>query len=186
MRRPSRYTQRAKLPNKKPPQREKGNNALLSALQKGQSLDIADMLSYLQVSVAESISTSLVEGGHRRLLYPGKSGKESALLFLANYLRAHNTLNTQLYRDECQVTLDRFLDDCELPAELSAYVSRRHEAQAKEKAEETGSKSDAAPTEGEAEEANGDSSKSQPWTFEDERRYEDMCGRFDTLFKKKS
>eukprot|EP00746_Dinoflagellata_sp_MGD_P167078 gnl/MRDRNA2_/MRDRNA2_97418_c0_seq1.p1 gnl/MRDRNA2_/MRDRNA2_97418_c0~~gnl/MRDRNA2_/MRDRNA2_97418_c0_seq1.p1 ORF type:complete len:2329 (-),score=603.32 gnl/MRDRNA2_/MRDRNA2_97418_c0_seq1:172-7086(-) len=187
MRRPTRYTQRAKLPNKKPPQRQQGNNALLAALQKGQSLEIADMLSYLQVSVAEAISTSLVEGGHRRLLYPGKSAKESALLFLASYLRAHNPLNTKLYRDECQATLDGFLDDCELPAELSAYVSRRHEAQAKEKGEgEAGEKSEAAPAEEEAEEQPGDSSKSQPWTFEDERRYEEMCGRFDTLFKKKS
>merc|ERR1719359_824294 len=119
------------------------------------------------------MSTQVVcQEQHRRLLYPGKSGKESALLFLANYLRAHNSLNTQIYRDECQATLDRFLNDCELPAELSAYVSRRHDAQAKEKAEEAGEKTDAAPTEGEAEEPNGDSSKSQPWTFEDERRYE--------------
>jgi len=190
MRRPTRYTQRAKLPNKKPPQRQQGNNALLAALQKGQSLEIADMLSYLQVSVAEAISTSLVEGGHRRLLYPGKSGKESALLFLADYLRAHNPQNTNLYRDECQATLDRFLDDCQLPSELSSSVSRRHEAQTKAQAEEqpaAAATSDAGLAAENSEELPGsDSSKSMPWTFEDERRYEDMCGRFDTLFKKKS
>jgi len=187
MRRPTRYTQRAKLPNKKPPQKgAQGNNALLAALQKGQSLEIADMLSYLQVSVAEAISTSLVEGGHRRLMYPGKSGKQSALLFLANYLRAHNPLNTQLYRDECQGVLDRFLDDCELPAELSAYVSRRHEAQARESAKEQGSTASDGASLAEASEELPGLEPPKPWTFEDERRYEDMCHRFDELFKKKS
>jgi YHS domain-containing protein len=187
MRRPTRYTQRAKLPNKKPPQKgAQGNNALLAALQKGQSLEIADMLSYLQVSVAEAISTSLVEGGHRRLMYPGKSGKQSALLFLANYLRAHNPLNTQLYRDECQGVLDRFLDDCELPAELSTSVSRRHEAQAREASKETGSAASDGASLAEASEELPGLEPPKPWTFEDERRYEDMCHRFDELFKKKS
>jgi adenylate kinase family enzyme/YHS domain-containing protein len=185
MRRPTRYTQRAKLPNKKPPQKQQGNNALLAALQKGQTLEIADMLSYLQVSVAEAISTSLVEGGHRRLLYPGKSGKESAMLFLANYLRAHNPLNTTLRRDECQATFDQFLDDCELPAELSEYVSRRHEAHAREAAKAEEQPDAGLPSEG-SEELPGDSSKALPWTFEDERRYEKRCERFDELFKKKS
>merc|ERR1719352_1503113 len=100
MRRPMRYVPRAKLPAKKPALPGKDQIALLSALtQRGQDskgLQPAEMLTFMQASVAEIICQALVESGERRPLYPGKSPQESSLLFLARFLQAKNPLNSDM------------------------------------------------------------------------------------------
>merc|ERR1719258_908212 len=131
MRRPMRYVSRAKLPAKKPamPLQGKDQIALLSALrngsQDGKGLQPAEMLTFMQASVAEIICQALVEAGERRPLYPGKSAQESSLLFLARFLRAKNVLNTEMTAAEVKCQLDKFLSDCTLPNALKELTKRK-------------------------------------------------------------
>jgi hypothetical protein len=160
MRRPMRYVPRAKLPAKKPALPGKDQIALLSALtqrgQDGKGLQPAEMLTFMQASVAEIICQALVEAGERRPLLPGKSPQESSLLFLARFLRAKNCLNTEMTSAEVQCQLDKILSDCGLPNTLKEFTQR------KETFEKT---------------------QEGVWTCSDSRQFQEMCKRFDTLFK---
>lgn len=122
LRRPVRYVKGAKLPSKKPvlPGLET-QSALLSSLLKGKDgrgLHPDDMCTYMQASVAEAICQALVDSGERRPLYPGKDPQESALLYLARFLRAKNTVNTEMYAQTVKQQREDFLSDCALPSEL--------------------------------------------------------------------
>jgi len=121
MRRPLRYVQRARLPPKKPAVKE--DVALLSALMKG-ALETSEMLTYMQTSVAEIICQALVESGRRPLL-PGKSAEESVLLFLARFIRARNTLSTEMCSAAFREQLDELLGDCALPEAVKAMTKRK-------------------------------------------------------------
>lgn len=128
MRRPVRYVQRAKLPSKKPVVKGQQVVSLLAALGKGRDskgLEPADMLTFMQASVAELICQGLVDSGERRLLYPGKSPQESALLFLARFLRARNPLSTDLAAEQDRKLFEEFLGDCALPAHLKGLSMRK-------------------------------------------------------------
>jgi YHS domain-containing protein len=162
MRRPMRYVARAKLPAKKPALPGKDNIALLAALtQRGQDskgLQPAEMLTFMQASVAEIICQALVESGERRPLYPGKSPQESSLLFLARFLRAKNNLNTEMTSSEVKGQLDKFLSDCALPNGLKELTKRKDEY---------------------------DKSQESVWTSSDSRHFQEQCSRFDSLFNLK-
>jgi len=159
MRRPMRYVARAKLPAKKPALPGKDKIALLAALtQRGQdnkSLQPAEMLTFMQASVAEVICQALVEAGERKPLFPGKSGQQSSLLFLSRFLRAKNTLNTEMSSVEVKGQLEKFLSDCALPNALKEITKRK-----------------------EAFETSGEG----VWTSSDCRNFQDLCDRFDSLF----
>lgn len=125
LRRPMRFLQRAKLPAKKPALRGQQNIELMSSLVKSKGLDPAETLTYMQASVAETICQALVESGERRLLCPRKSARESAMLFLAKYMRARNPLNTRMYQATVREELENFLTDCALPQQLKELCSRQ-------------------------------------------------------------
>jgi adenylate kinase family enzyme/YHS domain-containing protein len=161
MRRPMRYVSRAKLPAKKPALPGKENIALLAALTQGQAgkgLQPAEMLTFMQASVSEIICQALVESGERRTLFPGRTAQESALLFLARFLRAKNILNTDMTSSEVKGELDKFLSDASLPNALKELTKR------KDVYENTG--------EG-------------VWTSGDAAQFQDQCKRFDALFNGK-
>jgi len=156
LRRPLRYVQRAKLPSKRPMIKGEKQVSLLSALTKGKDgkgLEPADMLTFMQASVAELICQSLVDAGEKRPLYPGSSPAESALLFLAKSLRAKNPVSTELKAEKVRADLQLFLSDCALPSKLSKI----HEEKA-------------------GLEAMG------CWTPTDARIYAELCERFDQIF----
>jgi YHS domain-containing protein len=159
MRRPMRYVARAKLPAKKPALPGKDQIALVTALtQRGadsKGLQPAEMLTFMQASVAEVICQALVEAGERRPLFPGKSAQESSLLFLARFLRAKNVLNTEMNAAEVKCQLDKFLSDCALPNALKELTKRKE---------------------------NFDASQEGVWTTSDCRQFQELCGRFDKLF----
>jgi len=159
MRRPMRYVQRAKLPAKKPALRGTQNVALLSALTKGgkdgKGLEPAEMLTFMQASVAEVICQALVDAGERRPLYPGKTVQESALLFIVNFLRARNVLNTEMTSGDVKTAFEDFLSDCALPAALKELTQRK-----------------------EAHEAYGEGA----WTSSDTRMLKELTARFDSIF----
>merc|ERR1712032_501682 len=98
--------------SKKPALKGQHQVSLLSTLAKGRDgkgIEPSDMLTYMQASVAEVICQALVESGERRPLCPGKSAQESALLFLARFLRAKNTLNTDLNHEAVVERFEQFL-----------------------------------------------------------------------------
>jgi len=128
MRRPTRYTSRASLPSKKPALKGDHTVSLLTKLKHGRDgrgIESADMLTYMQASVAEVICQGLVESGERRPLCPGKSVEESALLFLARFLRARNPLNTELYAEEVRQQFEEFLSDNNVPQHVKELSHRR-------------------------------------------------------------
>jgi len=123
LRRPMRFISQAKLPSKKPahPGANLQAASLLSALTKGKDgrgLQPGDMLTYMQASVAETICQALVDSGERRPLYPGKGPQESALTYLSRFLRAKNSVNTELYSETVRKEREDYLSDCALPAAL--------------------------------------------------------------------
>eukprot|EP00928_Gymnodinium_smaydae_P021250 TRINITY_DN18276_c0_g3_i1.p1 TRINITY_DN18276_c0_g3~~TRINITY_DN18276_c0_g3_i1.p1 ORF type:complete len:2412 (-),score=485.57 TRINITY_DN18276_c0_g3_i1:104-7339(-) len=155
MRRPLRYVSRAKLPNKRPPQRSEDAALLASMIEcrGGKRLEPADMLAYMQSCVAETICQALVESGEQRPLCPGKTPQESALLFLSSLLRARNPLNTDLHAAKMKSQFDALLSDCALPTHLRESINKKCTQQASE------------------------------WTGSDSRRHSDLCNRFDHMFK---
>lgn len=123
LRRPHRFVALAKLPSKKPanPGANLQAASLLSSLTKGKDgrgLQPGDMLTYMQASVAETICQALVDSGERRPLYPGKGPQESALTYLSRFLRAKNSVNTEMYSETVRKQREDFLSDCALPAAL--------------------------------------------------------------------
>eukprot|EP00747_Dinoflagellata_sp_TGD_P103038 gnl/TRDRNA2_/TRDRNA2_168837_c1_seq1.p1 gnl/TRDRNA2_/TRDRNA2_168837_c1~~gnl/TRDRNA2_/TRDRNA2_168837_c1_seq1.p1 ORF type:complete len:493 (-),score=97.15 gnl/TRDRNA2_/TRDRNA2_168837_c1_seq1:122-1549(-) len=171
MRRPMRYVARASLPSKKPALSGSQNIALLASLTKGKGLEASDMLTYMQASVAEVISQSLVESAAKRPLYPGKSAQESALLFLARFLRSRNPLNTDMYHAEVRKQLDSFISDCALPKEVAQWTERKRSCEA------SGAKLDDSFVPGDL--------AQDVWTASDTMRYEELCARFDKVFSLK-
>lgn len=156
MRRPERYAQRAELPSKKPALKSETAVSLISVLAKGRDgrgIEPADMLTYMQASVAEVICQGLVESGTRRPLYPGMPAGESALLFLARFLKAKNTLSTAMYAAQLRAQFEEFLGDCALPQQLKELSERK---------------------EGHAEGS---------WTSSDSQRLQELCSRFDEVFQ---
>jgi len=153
MRRPMRYVQRAKLPAKRPPLKGAQSVALLRSLSTGveKGLEPAEMLTYMQASVAEVICQALVESGERRPLCPGKTPHESALLFLARFLRARNPLNTELSAEKVREQFDEFLNTCALPQNIKEFTERKQ-------------KQDSA-----------------DWTGHDSRQYAELCRDFDKI-----
>ncbi|CAE8694950.1 unnamed protein product [Polarella glacialis] len=130
MRRPMRFVTRAKLPNKKPAFVNSESAALLNVLTKGREskgLDPADMLTYMQASVAEVICQGLVDSGERRPLYPSKNPQESALTYLARFLRSKNPVNTAMNSDKVRGKREEFLRDCDLPAALKKYCQKKED-----------------------------------------------------------
>ncbi|KAF4696341.1 hypothetical protein FOZ63_025461, partial [Perkinsus olseni] len=63
----------------------------------GKAIGIEDTVKYLKASVSRQITNGMKELGERRPLIPDGGGgpRESALRYLAAYLRAHNPLTTQ-------------------------------------------------------------------------------------------
>lgn len=59
-----------------------------------------------KASVAELICQALVDVGDKRPLYPGKTGQESALCFLAKFLRAKNPINTEMSAQKVRTQLE--------------------------------------------------------------------------------
>jgi adenylate kinase family enzyme/YHS domain-containing protein len=163
MRRPMRYVSRAKLPNKRPPPAITDSNETsiqllksLRACHDSKGLEPAEMLTYMQSCVAEQVCQALVDSGERRPLCPGKSPQESALLFLAKFLRSRNPLSTPLRAGELKAEYEDFLSGCELPYDLKKFTTRKLEAVAADKSED--------------------------WTGWDARRYAELCERFDDIF----
>lgn len=109
-------------------------------------------MSYLQVAVAEPISRALVAAGEARYLYPGL-GSKSTLLHMAKHLRAHNPLNTKSRQRRAEEELALFLQNCAVPEDLKAYITRRQAVKA------TGG-----------------------WTNLDETRYHELAMLFDAHF----
>merc|ERR1712176_1045490 len=107
----------------------------------------------MQASVAELICQALVDSGEKRPLYPGKSAHESALIFLAKFLRAKNAVNTEMYSSKVKGELDAFMADCALPGRLGKL------SEDKESMEADGS-----------------------WTSSDAQVYKELCSRFDEIF----
>jgi YHS domain-containing protein len=127
LRRPMRYVQRAKLPSKKPALEGDSAATLLNALTKGRDgkvIEPGEMLTFMQSSVAEMICQALVESGERRPLYPGRSAQDSALLFLARFLKAKNPLNTEMYAVKVREQFRDYLADCALPEQLGELVTK--------------------------------------------------------------
>jgi len=153
MQRPAYYVRNALLPPKRPVLRNERSDHLLEVLSSSTNLDPSDMVSYMQASVAELICQALIASGDKRPLYPGKSAKESALLFLAKFLRAKNPINTTMFAGKVRAEFDAFLSDCALPATLGELT------QTKNVMESAGT-----------------------WTKPDARKYEELCARFDTLY----
>jgi len=158
LRRPTRYLRGASsLPNKRPPAKSAHEASLLEALVRGRGgkeCDPAEMLTFMQASVAELICQALVDVGDKRPLYPGKTGQESALCFLAKFLRAKNPINTEMSAQKVRTQLEDFLTDCALPKAL-AELSKTKDAK----------------------EADG------TWTSTDQRIFRELCARFDAIFK---
>merc|ERR1712039_440472 len=97
----------------------------MGALNKGRDgkvIEPAEMLTFMQASVAEIICQALVESGERRPLYPGRSAQDSALLFLARFLKAKNSLNTEMYAAKVREQFREFLADCALPEQLETLA----------------------------------------------------------------
>jgi YHS domain-containing protein len=133
LRRPMRYITRAKLPPKKPPLPGQHSVQLLKSLTNcsdGKGLDPSEMLTYMQASVAETICQALVESGEQRPLCPGKTAHESALMFLARFLRARNSLNTELHDAAIKESYEAFLKDCALPQDLKDATERKKKQEA--------------------------------------------------------
>jgi adenylate kinase family enzyme/YHS domain-containing protein len=114
--------------------------------------ELTDHLTYLQVAVSEPISRALVAAGEARHLYPGL-GSKSTLLHMAKHLRAHNNLNTKSRQSRAEEELALFLQNCAVPEDLKAYITRRQEVRA-----------------------------AGAWTNLDETRYQELALLFDAHF----
>ncbi|KAF4664093.1 hypothetical protein FOL47_005298 [Perkinsus chesapeaki] len=58
----------------------------------GNTIPIEDTIKYLKSSVSDQLLKAVQEVGERRPLVPGKGPRESALIYLAAYLKANNPL----------------------------------------------------------------------------------------------
>jgi len=128
MRRPMRYVQRAALPSKRAALKGENTVALLAALTKGRDgrgIEPADMLTFMQASVAEIICQAMVESGERRPLYPGKTPQESALLFLSRFLQAKNPLSTEMRAEGQRKQYQEFLEGVALPTHFKEESERK-------------------------------------------------------------
>jgi len=157
MRRPMRYVQKAKLPGRRPAVKGEHTVSLLNALahgrEAGRDLEPSDMLTYMQASVAEVICQALVDSGDKRPLFPGTSPQESALLFLARFLRAKNSINTEMQAARAHEQFEEFLGACAMPQRMGEAAKLK-----------------------EAREAEG------TWTSSDARMYKEVCAKFDDAF----
>jgi len=185
-RRPMRYVKRAVLPNKKPSLRSDTPVPLVNVLLKGRegkSVEPADMLTYMEASVAEVVCQGLVESCARRPLYLGKTPKESALLFLARFFKAKNPLLTDMHAAKLRAEFDAFVAACALPQQLrqmsdlkEAAEERKREmieAERKRQEEELGEDVDLPP------EVQEEVEMLSP---EDAQRLQDYCRSFDETF----
>lgn len=78
-------------------------------------VDLNDTLSFLQMSVSTALQQALHACSEVRPLYPNKSPKESALLFVAKHLRAHNSLRAKWITEKDEQKLNQYLRCCGLP-----------------------------------------------------------------------
>lgn len=101
MRRPHEYTQ-LKLPVKLP---------FDKAPVKVETLPL---IGYLEETVVDSMQSALVDVGRRRPRFPCTGNKESALVYLSLYLRAHNKSNSVLETERRHKITAEYLAACEL------------------------------------------------------------------------
>ena len=93
-----------------------------------QLLDIRSLptLGYLEQSLAEKIIRSLSALQLARPKHPQLATQESALLFVALYLRAHNPKHSTGLEDKRAVALERFKQACEVTATLALDSSEEN------------------------------------------------------------
>merc|ERR1712048_1427099 len=84
-------------------------------------------LAYMQASISEIVCQAMVESGQRRPLYPGKTPQESVLLFLARYLKAKNSVATELHAGKVRKQYEGFLHDCTVPQLLKDLMEQEKE-----------------------------------------------------------
>jgi adenylate/nucleoside-diphosphate kinase len=109
-----------KLPKKMPPKPTKVN--VLD--------DYKTYISYMEEHVGLTISKALLEVGSVRLLYPTIHTHESALKYLALYLKANNQRTTNYQRDKYKRKMQEFRKDCELEEALIEEGFKKHEFEA--------------------------------------------------------
>lgn len=80
-----------------------------------EKVDLSDTMTYLQMSTSTALQHALAECSDIRPIYPNKTAKESALLFVAKHLRAHNPLRAKWITQKSETKLNEFLRRCGLP-----------------------------------------------------------------------
>jgi hypothetical protein len=74
--------------------------------------------SMFDTSMSELIIVAIRECARNRYLYPGKSVKQSVLMYLSRYIRANNPCNTELEQEKRDNELKQFIYDCKIGDEL--------------------------------------------------------------------
>jgi hypothetical protein len=67
------------------------------------------------MSVSTALQQALNACSDARPLYPNKTPKESALLFVAKHLRAHNSLRAKWITEKAEDNLNKYIRTCGLP-----------------------------------------------------------------------
>ena len=89
---------------------------------------IGDSVTFLNDSLGNVLTRSLLELGENRLVFPTLTTQETALLQIALYLKANNPNSTQFARDKYKKKMEEFVYICELPSILYHEHLRRSQA----------------------------------------------------------
>jgi hypothetical protein len=85
-------------------------------------LKMNEIIAFLEKSVQELLSASLVSMDKLRVKYPGLDISQSALILLALYLKAHNPNSPFHINEKYRLKLRKYLSMCQIIPELaSAY-----------------------------------------------------------------
>lgn len=101
MRRPHEYTS-LKLPIKLPFDKAPAD------------VESLPLIGYLEETVVSSMQDALVDVGRLRPRYPASGNKESALIYLSLYLRAHNKHNSVLEKERRHQAMASYVAACGL------------------------------------------------------------------------
>ncbi|KAI8520846.1 adenylate kinase [Branchiostoma belcheri] len=113
MRLPEKYSD-LKLPHKLPPKKEPI------------PINSLPMLGYMEQTVATAITKSLTAVGCFKPKYPFMGTTESALLYIAFHLKAHNPKASEYVRKKYRKKLQHFEEQCNLIKFLGEHMTRRY------------------------------------------------------------
>ena len=113
---PARYS-KTKLPVKIPPDEKP---VLLHNLQKE-----GNSVTFLEQALGSVVTKGLREIGEQRLKYPTLTVKETMLKLFAIFLKTENPANTAYMREKYHKKMQKFLEKCTVPIELSELAEEK-------------------------------------------------------------